>query len=144
MMKVLADLNPYSEYESGSTKLLNTNLIWIWIHNTQINEKQYPYNGTSNLKNRIAELKTFNFLAPASFLSLLQLCSGPMLFLLIAYISAVLPVLCFQAPDSIVSERVRRRRHIREEDKYSVADSGLVETRQRFADILDEFRPEVH
>ena len=28
------DLDPYSEYEYGSTKLLNTNLIWIRIHNT--------------------------------------------------------------------------------------------------------------
>ena len=31
------DLDPYSEYEYGSTKLLNTNLIWIRIHNTAEN-----------------------------------------------------------------------------------------------------------
>ena len=34
---VCVDPNPYSEYGSGSTKLLNMDPIWIRIHNTGSN-----------------------------------------------------------------------------------------------------------
>ncbi len=48
-----------------------------------------------------------------------------------------------QAPNSVVSERVRRRRNISEDDKYLLAANSSAVTRQRFADILEYVNPEV-
>jgi hypothetical protein len=47
-----------------------------------------------------------------------------------------------QAPNIVVSERVRRRRNISEDDKYLLAANSSAVTRQRFADILEYVNPE--
>jgi hypothetical protein len=48
-----------------------------------------------------------------------------------------------KAPNSVVSERVRQRRNISEDDKYLLAANSSAVTRQRFADILEYVNPEV-